>query len=558
MESLSIGLDIGSSAVRAAEIEVVQGKRVLRRFAQVGLPPGAVADGEVINLPVVTEALRRLWAEGGFSSNQVVLGVSGPRVFVRQADVPALDDEDLRSSLKFDGQELVPIPMDEASFDFRVLERRTEDGGSTRILLVAAHRDALRPYLAVLKEAGLEATAMDSAALALARAVPAGTGDSPGGLEVLVSVGAELTTVAVREAGVPRFIRTLTVGGAKLTGTIANELHLETAVAERVKRSPHPDLASQLARADKALTTDIRDLAEDVRATIDFFRAQANGATIDRLLVTGGGALTGGLADAIAGPLPVEIVRITPFDNLQISEHALDRQSCEKAKATATTAVGLALWPFESPLIRLSILPEEVLQARRARRLFQGAALAVAGLIALLGVAGAAQVLRVRDAEHQTRSAEDRVTALTSQVRRLQSETAVHGQMQTRAGLDSTALKGDIDWVRLLGQLAAVLPPNLHILNFSGTRSTSSQSGASTGQAGSDGVGTVTFGLAGSGNARAAADWLDALQHDPALTGAWIGSVSVQQTGSGQSVSFSSTANLTPAADSGRAKAIHP
>ena len=89
MDSVSIGLDIGSSAVRAAEIEVKDRQYVLRSYAQVGLPPGAVVDGEILNVPLVTAALRRLWLEGGFTSAKVVLGVSGPRVIVRQAEVPA-------------------------------------------------------------------------------------------------------------------------------------------------------------------------------------------------------------------------------------------------------------------------------------------------------------------------------------------------------------------------------------------------------------------------------------------------------------------------------------
>ena len=62
----SIGVDIGSSAVRAAEV-VIEGKRsALQRFAQVGLPPGAVVEGEVRDQAAVTAALKRLWAEGGF------------------------------------------------------------------------------------------------------------------------------------------------------------------------------------------------------------------------------------------------------------------------------------------------------------------------------------------------------------------------------------------------------------------------------------------------------------------------------------------------------------
>src|SRR5262245_21360191 len=224
MDSTSIGLDIGASAVRAAEVSYQGGRRTLQRYAQVGLPTGAVVDGEVVNGPVVSDALRRLWSEGGFSSTKVVLGVSGHRVIVRQADVPALDDEDLRSALRFDAQELIPIPMEEASFDFSILERSSgadEDSKSTmRILLVAAHRDLLRSHLSALKGAGLHAAAIDAAPLALMRVMPArppgpdpsadpgpDSGTDPGtdpradpsGIEAIAAIGAEMTTVAIRQ-----------------------------------------------------------------------------------------------------------------------------------------------------------------------------------------------------------------------------------------------------------------------------------------------------------------------------------------------------------------------
>ncbi len=359
MDSVSIGLDIGSSALRAAEIEVRDGRRSLRRYAQIGIPEGYVVDGEVVNPVGVAEALRRLWAEGGFSSNRVVLGVSGPRVFVRQADVPAMSIEDLRSSLRFDSQELVPIPLSESSFDISVLEQieRPSDGSAgppeqQRILLVAAHKDVLRSYLQVLKDAGLKAVTMDSSALALLRAVPQ-TPPVEGHpvTETLVSIGAELTTVAVREDGVPRFIRTLTVGGSKLTSGIASGLHLEMAMAERLKRRAVPADHPQLAQARKISSSDIRDLAEDVRATIDFFASQVDGNEIERVLLTGGALQTEGLAAAIAGSLPVQLLQIAPFAGFDTSQSGLSEAELARASASATTAVGLALWPFDAPLI---------------------------------------------------------------------------------------------------------------------------------------------------------------------------------------------------------------
>ena len=83
----AIGLDIGTSSVRAAQVTVSKGTVVLERFGQVGLPPGAVRDGEVVDPSAVAEAIQTLWANAKFSKKDVVVGVSNQRVFVRLVQV---------------------------------------------------------------------------------------------------------------------------------------------------------------------------------------------------------------------------------------------------------------------------------------------------------------------------------------------------------------------------------------------------------------------------------------------------------------------------------------
>lgn len=556
MDSVSIGLDIGSSAVRAAEIDYRAGRRSIRRYAQVGLPHGFVVDGEIVNQIGVAEALRRLWAEAGFSTNRVVVGVSGPRVFVRQAEVTAMNREDLRSSLRFNAQELVPISLEDASFDFSVLDEHPAGGSSNdakmTILLVAGHPDVLRTYLDVLKQAGLTAVAMDSTALALVRAVPAApTTEGRTGLDVVVSVGAELTTVAVRENGIPRFIRSLTVGGAKLTTSLADSLHLEPAVAERLKRGAVAESTPQLAQVRRALGPDIRDLAEDVRATVDFFMGQAEGDTFDRLLITGGASQTEGLATAIGGDLPVEIYQVDPFSGFATEDLGLTESDRARATASATTSIGLALWPFEAPMIRLSVLPEEVFRVRRNRQKVKVAAVGLAAVTGLLVVAGLGRMAEVSSARGSAASAERQVTTLQANVNSLEAKTAVHGQMEARGQMDVSALSGDVDYIRVLAQLAEVMPPQLSLQSASISRTTGTSSSAS---GSTSDIGTVNFTVSGHGDAKTAASWLTALQGDPDFSSSWISGVSI----SDGKVNFSSTSNLTSTAEDSRSEAAKP
>ncbi|HEX6393940.1 MAG TPA: type IV pilus assembly protein PilM [Acidimicrobiales bacterium] len=551
MEANSIGLDIGSSAVRAAEIRIERHHCRLRRYAQVGLPSGAVVDGEVVNPLVVAEALRRLWDAGDFSSRKVVLGVSGHRLIVRQADVPALNEEDLRSSLRFDAQELIPIPMEDAHFDFQILERgdSTDDDGraTMRILIVAAHREMLKAHLAALEQAGLEAVAVDASPLALMRVVPPAA-DS--GVEAIVSIGAELTTVAVRQAGIPRFIRSLAIGGGKLTAGIASALHVEPAIAETLKRGAVPNGTPQLAQARKAMGSELRDLGEDVRATMDFFLSQAVGGPIDRLLITGGASMTVGLAEELAGTTDVDIRRIDPFAVVTLDDLGLDEDALRRARATSATAVGLALWTADAPGRRLSVLPGDVAEARRTRRLAILAAAGVAGVAGLLAFVGGAEAVAVHLERSKVHEAQAKAASLQAKVTQLQVETAIHTRVAARAHLVKSALQGDVDWVSVISGIQNSMPASLQIESFTGTRgSTSSASSGSS-------TGSIGVSLTGNGGLPVTAAWLDGLQKDPSVQGTWV--TGIAETTNGGAVTFASTTSLTPNALSHRDRGVNP
>ena len=111
MPKTRIGLDVGSTAVRAAELAEGSPPTVVRA-AQVPLPAGAVENGEVREVEAVSEGLRELWTRGGFKSRKVWMGVGNQRVVVREIALPTMPEKELRQSLGFQVQEFIPIPVE--------------------------------------------------------------------------------------------------------------------------------------------------------------------------------------------------------------------------------------------------------------------------------------------------------------------------------------------------------------------------------------------------------------------------------------------------------------
>ena len=144
MATTTIGLDIGSSAVRAVQVTAGTGggPPVLDRIGQVILPPGAMRDGEIVDAEAVAEAVRALWARYGFKLRRVHLGLANQQVVVRQMELPYLPENELRQSLGCQVQDAIPIPVGQAILDYYALEHFENDEGQrfALILLVAAHR----------------------------------------------------------------------------------------------------------------------------------------------------------------------------------------------------------------------------------------------------------------------------------------------------------------------------------------------------------------------------------------------------------------------------------
>lgn len=554
MASRMLGLDVGTNAVRAVEVSLRRSGPVVERMGQVSLPIGAVQGGEVIDVGAVSAALKRLWREAGFTTKSVVVGVANQRVVARMTEVPALPEDELRSSLRYQVQDLIPIPVDDAQLDFQVIERLPGADGEQdrlRILLVAAHHEMLRSLLAALAGANLTANRIDLVPFALIRALhdPIAWLDDDrliGGEEVIVAVGAGVTNVVVHDNGVPRFVRTLPTGGAEVTSAFASELGIDVDEAEGIKRG-HVDgtATADLGRLGEISSAAIEPLVAEVVGSLDYHLGQGDDARLRHAVVTGGGARLEALTDRLADHLVVPVDRATPFRGASVGDVGMSSEVVAESGDLFTVAFGLALsgQSLAGEGRRITLLPSEVLarNAERRQSVLAGAGVAgvAAGLLALSLVRGAAVNAAVDDAEQ----AEQRVAALETQVGALREVETLQSDLATRGQMVAATLANDVAWPRLLQEIATLLPDDVWLESFSGSRD--------AGETPTEG-GVGNFQVAAQGvDHTSTARWLIRIGGLPSVTGLWVPS-SAKGNDEGL-VSFSSDGALTPTAISERA-----
>ncbi|MCA1822803.1 MAG: type IV pilus assembly protein PilM [Frankia sp.] len=345
----AVGLDIGTSSVRAAELNVGKRPAVLERFGQVALPAGAVRDGEVVDTETVAAAIRQLWSTAKFSTKKVVLGVANQRVIVRQVDLPYLPAAEMRKSLAFQVQDFIPMPVEQAILDFHPLEEFTNESGGRmqRVLLVAAARDMIAGALTAAQRAGLTAVMIDLTPFAVMRSLaPVDQQGFSAEAEALVDVGASVTNIVVHEGGVPRFVRILLMGGNDITEAVADRMGVPAEQAEAVKQQmglPSTTAEPSGHPAERVIQQTAGQFVEEIRGSLDYYLAQPQAVRLRRVVLTGGGGQLTGLVERLATATRLPVEPGQPMASLRVGNVGLSPEQLKYVEPLVTVPVGLAM-----------------------------------------------------------------------------------------------------------------------------------------------------------------------------------------------------------------------
>jgi type IV pilus assembly protein PilM len=452
-----VGLDIGTSAVRAVELTIESGKRpVLEAFGQVGLPPGAVVDGEIRDRSQVVRALQRVWREGGFKQRKVVLGVAGLRAITREVDMPPLPPDELDEAVQFQADQVVPFPMDQTMISSKVMAQFTDAEGTPqiRVLVAAAHRELIDGVVAAVQEAGLEPVGIDLDTAALARSLydPAFTD----GAEVVVSVGAGLTMVVVHRGGQLQFVRTIDLGGETITRAIASALDVPRVDAEAIKRQlGEPETHDY--RAVNATRTAVGDLVGEIHNSIRFYSSQPGRGAPVRVLVTGGGARVAGFMDQLQQGIDVPVVPASPLSRVDTVHLGISPEQLAAIDATLAVPVGLALPdPSGKPF---NLLPPEVSAGFAEQRVRNVLVVCGLALLLLMVVGTAWRIFSVHNAEHQVASLTQQLTYLNNtEIPKYDKVVTIQKNIQSLGKQDASLVSGEVDWLVVFNQLGQYLP----------------------------------------------------------------------------------------------------
>ncbi|MEE9183918.1 MAG: type IV pilus assembly protein PilM [Acidimicrobiia bacterium] len=349
--AVNVGLDIGSTGVRAVALDTGKQPPVIRRIGQVDMPEGAVVAGEVVDSQAVTVAVKSLWKKSKLPKRRIILGLANQRVIVRQVDVPRMSESELAEALPFQVQEHIPIPIEETFLDFVPIEEFTTPDGEPMlsILVVAAQQEMVNDLLGAVGEAGVSVVAVDLQPFGLIRALFYGDFDLDS-VAAVVDVGSGISQVVLVRGGEPRFVRLLQQGGADFTTALVDALDLTWDDAEELKRqvgvtpvgedAPSGDDDEDRARA--ILDRQADRFIDEVRDSVNFYLSQNDEPALSRIIVSGNGARLPHLANRLGSVLGAKIEPARVIEGLNTGK--LSEAEIAAMQPVIPIPVGLALW----------------------------------------------------------------------------------------------------------------------------------------------------------------------------------------------------------------------
>jgi len=331
-----VGLDIGSSSIKAIEITHDKFDYIITAFAKV----------DVAGEQARRDALADLFRNGGFRTKRVASAVCGKAVIFRYINMAKMSGEEMQSAIRYEADKYIPFDVDEVELDTQKLIDLppTTEGGpeQMKVLLVAAKRTVVQDQAQMLAELGLQPVAVNIDSFALGNAYELNDIVSPGLQEAhhtvaLVDIGFSKSSINILRDNVTYFAREVPMGGQDLTNAITRRFGLETFEAEALKRDPQ----DQVAEVQDAVSSVLDDLGNEINLSFDFFENQFEGE-VQEVQLSGGTVLLPFLEESLEKIFEKRTRVWNPIEGLKVKSDNVDIDALNQAAPQLAVSVGLA------------------------------------------------------------------------------------------------------------------------------------------------------------------------------------------------------------------------
>lgn len=338
-----VGLDIGSSALKAVELKQTRTGFELVHIAHQNLQSDTIVDGHIIDLNHVSDSISRIWSDQHIKTDQVATSLSGHAVIVKKILLPEMPEEELDEQIHWEAEQYIPFDINDVNLYHEIISHDAMSQNMD-VLLVACKRDKIAQFTQVISQAGKQPVIVDVDAFALQNAYEVNYNPSPTQTVALLDIGASVMTINIVRGVTSIFTRDISAGGNQYTDLLQKELNLTFEQAESVKRGATLDQQAASEQIQPALQSVSEMLALEIQRTLDFFRATAvDSPAIDRMLLAGGSSKVAELTEYLSDKFQMPVERFDSFRSIKFDPKKFDDEYLRELSPNMAVAVGLAV-----------------------------------------------------------------------------------------------------------------------------------------------------------------------------------------------------------------------
>ena len=335
-----IGLDIGSRAIKAAQVSEKKKGLTLERFGMIEIAPGFIEDGTIKEPESVAETIRQLFKTYGIKEHNVAISIGGYSVIVKKINVQTMSEDQLQESIHFEAEQYIPFDINDVNLDFQILGESEHNPNQMSVLLVAAKKEMINDYINLIQLAGLNPCIIDVDAFALQNIFETNCNIEDENV-ALIDIGASKTSLNILKGKQSVFMRDVSLGCGQINQKIASLLNCSFEEAELIKFGDKTEKISSEELSDIASSI-VADWCTEIRRALDFFYSTYPDDQIKQIVISGGGGNIKEFRQLLAVETSAEVKTINPFERFQIDKERFDMTYLERIAPQASICMGLA------------------------------------------------------------------------------------------------------------------------------------------------------------------------------------------------------------------------
>lgn len=334
-----MGLDIGSTCIKVAELNISKKGNALQKFAMAPVDANAIVEGRIMDMEGLAAAIRNLLRSQAIKEKKVAISTGGHSVVVKTINTAKVEEKELHRRIRAEAEQYIPYDIDDVNIDYQILGDSEFSPDQMNVLLVAVKKDLVAEYIELIQMAGLNACIIDVDTFALQNIYETLPDNDPGKVTMLLDVGASKTSLNILRNNHSVMMRDMMIGCNQMMDAMAERYGMDATTS----RNTVLGLADPPDGMDEILTQVSNGWCSEICEVIHTFESGANDEKVQKIVVSGGGGYVAGLYRALASELDVPVSGIDPFGGLTVDPNRFPDEELARVRLQAPIALGLAM-----------------------------------------------------------------------------------------------------------------------------------------------------------------------------------------------------------------------